>query len=238
MNRKKKIAAILLTAALGLALSACGGASRGSAGVPSATSAAEPEQTASSSAPTTSAKPAADGSTLVVYFSCTGNTKAAAQTIAKAANGTLYEITPAQPYTDADLDYNDDKSRTTIEQSDSSARPEISGSVENWEQYDTVFLGYPIWWGTAPRILDRFVESYDFTGKTVIPFCTSAASDIGSSGADLKELAAGKGNWLDGKRLTADVSEADIAAWLKELASADRQRQRMGKESTWLKFKM
>jgi flavodoxin len=215
MNRKGKIAAILLTAALGLALSACGGVSRGSAGVPSAVSAVESE--ASSSVPTTSAEPAAGGGTLVVYFSCTGNTKAAAQTIAGAANGTLYEITPAQPYTDADLDYNDNKSRTTIEQNDSSARPEISGSVENWEQYDTVFLGYPIWWGTAPRILDTFVESYDFTGKTVIPFCTSAASDLGSSGADLKKLAAGAGTWLDGKRLTADVSEADVAAWLKEL---------------------
>ena len=217
MNRKKKIAAILLTAALGLTLSACGGVSRESAGVPSAASAAESEQTASSSAPTASAEPAAGGSTLVVYFSCTGNTKAVAQTIAKATNGTLYEITPAQPYTDADLDYNDDKSRTTVEQNDSSARPEISGSVENWEQYDTVFLGYPIWWGTAPRILDTFVESYDFTGKTVIPFCTSAASGIGSSGADLKELAAGAGTWLDGKRLTADISGADVAAWLKEL---------------------
>ena len=215
MNRKKKTAAILLTAALGLALSACGSASHESAGVPSAASAVESE--ASSSVPTTSAEPAADGETLVVYFSCTGNTKAAAQTIATAANGTLYEITPAQPYTDADLDYNDDKSRTTVEQNDSSARPEISGSVENWAQYDTVFLGYPIWWGTAPRILDTFVESYDFTGKTVIPFCTSAASGIGSSGADLKELAAGKGIWLDGKRLTADVSEADISAWLTEL---------------------
>ena len=215
MNRKKKTAAILLTAALGLALSACGGASRESAGVPSAASAAESE--ASSSVPTASAEPAAGGGTLVVYFSCTGNTKAAAQTIAEAANGTLYEITPAQPYTDADLDYNDDKSRTTIEQNDSSARPEINGRVENWAQYDTVFLGYPIWWGTAPRILDTFVESYDFTGKAVIPFCTSAASSIGSSGAELKELAAGKGTWLDGKRLTADVSEADVAAWLKEL---------------------
>jgi flavodoxin len=215
MNRKKKTAAILLTAALGLTLSACGGLSRESAGVPSAASAAESE--ASSSMPTTSAEPAADGGTLVVYFSCTGNTKAAAQTIANASNGALYEITPAQPYTDADLDYNDDKSRTTVEQNDSSARPEISGSVKNWEQYDTVFLGYPIWWGTAPRILDTFVESYDFTGKAVIPFCTSAASSIGSSGAELKELAAGKGTWLDGKRLTADVSEADIAAWLKEL---------------------
>lgn len=215
MNRKKKTAAILLTAALGLALSACGSASRESAGVPSAASAMESE--AGSSAPTASAEPAAGGGTLVVYFSCTGNTKAAAQAIATAANGTLYEITPAQPYTDADLDYNDDKSRTTIEQNDSSARPEISGSVENWEQYDTVFLGYPIWWGTAPRILDTFVESYDFTGKTVIPFCTSAASDIGSSGADLKELAAGKGTWLDGKRLTADVSEADVSSWLTEL---------------------
>ena len=217
MNRKKKTAAILLTAALGLALSACGGASRGSAGVPSAASAVESEQTASFSVTTAPAEPAAGGGTLVVYFSCTGNTKAAAQTIAEAANGTLYEITPAQPYTDADLDYNDDKSRTTIEQNDSSARPEINGRVENWAQYDTVFLGYPIWWGTAPRILDTFVESYDFTGKAVIPFCTSAASSIGSSGAELKELAAGKGTWLDGKRLTADVSEADISSWLTEL---------------------
>ena len=219
MNRKKRIAAILLTAALGLALSACGDASRESAGVPSGASVVESEQAASLSVPaaSTGSEPAAGGSTLVVYFSCTGNTKAAAQTIAKAANGTIYEITPAQPYTDADLNYNDEKSRTTIEQNDPSARPEISGSVENWEKYDTVFIGYPIWWGTAPRILDTFVESYDFTGKTMIPFCTSSASGIGSSGADLKKLADGKGTWLDGRRLTADVSETDISSWLTEL---------------------
>jgi flavodoxin len=215
----KRTAAILLTIATELLLSACGITAHGSIDIPSAVSAGKSEQTVNPSMTTaaTEAESVTGNGILVVYFSCTGNTKTAAQTIADAANGTLYEITPAQPYTDADLNYNDDKSRTSIEQNDKSARPEISGTVENWEQYDTVFIGYPIWWGTAPRILDTFVESYDFTGKTVIPFCTSAASDIGSSGTDLKKLASGKGTWLDGKRLTADVSGAGVSAWLTEL---------------------
>jgi putative NADPH-quinone reductase len=130
--------------------------------------------------------------------------------------GTLYEIKPAQPYTDADLNYNDKSSRSTKEQNDKSARPKISGSVENWEQYDTVFLGYPIWWGEEPRILDTFAESCDFSGKTVIPFCTSGGSGIGQSGKNLKTLAGGKGTWLEGKRLDSGISAKDVSAWLSQ----------------------
>ncbi len=152
---------------------------------------------------------------LVVYFSATGNTKAIAESIADGLEADIYEIVPEESYTDADLDYNDDNSRTTLEMNDSSARPEISGTVDNFEQYDTVFLGYPIWWGEAPRILDTFVESYDFTGKTVIPFCTSASSGIGSS-ADILESLAGSGNWLDGQRFDGNESTDKVQEWASQ----------------------
>ena len=206
MNWKKGVSALLLIAALGAGLSACGSGTPENVSSPSI-------PPAGSSAPAASAEPADNASgTLVVCFSCTGNTRSAAKAVAEAIGGTLYEITPAQPYTNADLNYNDSKSRTTAEQNDKSARPEISGTIENWEQYDTVFLGYPIWWGEEPRILDTFAESYDFTGKTVIPFCTSAASGIGQSGSNLAALALGNGTWLEGKRLDADASAKDISA--------------------------
>ena len=117
---------------------------------------------------------------LVAYFSATGNTRGIAESIADGLAADLYEIVPKEPYTDANLNYNDSNSRTTLEMNDSSARPEISGTIEHFDQYDTIFLAYPIWWGEALRILDTFVESYDFTGKTVIPVCTSASSGIGS----------------------------------------------------------
>ena len=147
------------------------------------------------------------GKALVVYFSCTGNTKAIAESIADGLSADLYEIVAANPYTAADLDYGDNSSRSTKEMKDSSARPVISGSVEDMGQYKTVYIGYPIWWGEAPRILDTFVESYDFTDKTVVPFCTSASSGVGSSAKGLEERA-GSGSWLDGKRFKADEDGA------------------------------
>ncbi len=152
---------------------------------------------------------------LVVYFSATGNTKAIAESIADGLGADIYEIVPEEPYTDADLDYNDDNSRTTLEMNDSAVRPVISGTVENFDQYDTVFLGYPIWWGQAPRILDTFVESYDFTGKTVIPFCTSASSGIDSS-ADTLESLAGTGNWVDGQRFNGNESVDKVMEWASQ----------------------
>lgn len=157
----------------------------------------------------------AGSDTLVVYFSATGNTKAIAEKIADGLQADMYEIVPADPYTDADLDYHDDNSRSTLEMNDTSARPEISGSIENFGQYTTLYLGYPIWWGEAPRILDTFVESYDFTGKTVIPFCTSASSGLGSSASTLKDLA-GTGNWLDGQRFSGKEDASAVMEWVNQ----------------------
>lgn len=153
---------------------------------------------------------------LVAYFSATGTTKALAEYAADAMGADIYEIVPEEPYTDADLNYNDDNSRSTIEMDDPSARPAISSSVENMEQYDIVFIGYPIWWGDAPRIVSTFVESYDFSGKTVIPFCTSGGSGIGSSGNNLEQLTSGA-DWLDGRRLDGGASREDIVSWINGL---------------------
>lgn len=157
-----------------------------------------------------------ENNTLVVYFSNTGNTRAIAESIANGLSADIYEIIAEVPYTDADLDYGDDNSRSTQEMNDPSARPVISGSVENMEQYDTVYIGYPIWWGEAPRILDTFVESYDFTNKTVIPFCTSSSSGMGSSASILEELA-GSGNWLEGQRFSGSESAESVMEWVNGL---------------------
>lgn len=125
---------------------------------------------------------------LVAYFSATNTTEGVAKNIADSLDADLYEITPKEPYTNADLDYHNDKSRSTIEMNDSNSRPAISGSVENMSQYEIVFIGYPIWWGEAPRILSTFIESYNFSGKTIVPFCTSGGSGVGSSAKNIERL--------------------------------------------------
>ena len=153
---------------------------------------------------------------LVAYFSATGTTKGVAEHIANGLNADIYEIVPEEPYTDADLDYSDNNSRTTIEMNDPDARPVISGSVENMEQYDTVFIGYPIWWGEAPRIASTFMESYDFSGKTIVPFCTSGGSGIGSSASNLERLTSGA-TWLDGRRLNGSDSQDTVMEWVNSL---------------------
>lgn len=153
---------------------------------------------------------------LVAYFSATNTTEGVAEDIAEGLDADIYEIVPEEPYTDADLDYNDDSSRTSIEMNDPDARPEISGTVEDMEQYDIVFIGYPIWWGESPRIISTFMESYDFSGKTIIPFCTSGSSSIDSSAAKLEQLASGA-RWLDGKRFTGSDSQDDIMEWIDSL---------------------
>ena len=155
----------------------------------------------------------ADSKTLVVYFSATGTTKGVAEQIAAVTGADIYEILAAQPYSEADLNYNDSSSRTTIEQNDRTVRPEISSEPLDLSGYSTIYIGYPIWWGEEPRIMDTFVESYDFTGKTVIPFCTSGGSGIGNSGKNL-EANAGSGRWLEGERLSAS---SDIAGWINGL---------------------
>ena len=163
-----------------------------------------------------SAKTGADSEVLVVVFSATGTTKRVAEMIASIEGADLYEITPAQPYSDADLDWNDSDSRTTKEQNDESARPEIGSETIDLSAYSKIYVGYPIWWGEEPRIMDTFVESYDFGNATVIPFCTSASSGIGSSGKNLAENA-GSGSWLDGERFSGTVSEDELKSWIEGL---------------------
>lgn len=153
---------------------------------------------------------------LVAYFSATNTTEGVAKNIADSLSADLYEITPANPYTSADLDYHNDKSRSTIEMNDPSARPAISGSVANMAQYDIVFIGYPIWWGDAPRILSTFIESYNFSGKTVVPFCTSGGSGIGSSASNLENLTTGA-TWLSGTRLNGSASRSSVVEWINGL---------------------
>lgn len=154
--------------------------------------------------------------TLVVYFSCTGTTRGVAERLANVTGADLYEIVPAEPYTEADLNYGDRSTRATFEQDHPETRPEIGGEDVDLTGYNTVYVGYPIWWGEAPRILCTFVESCDFTGKTVIPFCTSGSSGIGDSGDDLARLA-GTGDWLEGARHGGDVSEGELLNWVNGL---------------------
>lgn len=153
---------------------------------------------------------------LVAYFSATNTTEGVAEHIANGLNGDIYEIIPEIPYTDADLNYNDNNSRSTIEMNESNARPAISGSVEDMSQYDVVFIGYPIWWGEAPRIVSTFMESYDFSGKTIVPFCTSGGSGIGSSASNLEELTS-NAEWLDGQRLNGGASQDEVMEWVNSL---------------------
>lgn len=154
--------------------------------------------------------------TLVVYFSATGTTKGVAERIASVTNADLYEIIPAEPYSSDDLDWHDSNSRTSIEMNDINVRPEIASESISLDSYSTIYIGYPIWWGDVPRIMSTFVESYDFSDKTVVPFCTSGGSGIGRSGDNLKELA-NSGNWLSGDRLDADISENEIQDWINDL---------------------
>ena len=158
------------------------------------------------------------GSVLVVYYSASGHTKTVAGYIAQATGGDIFEITPVQPYTDDDLNWSDSDSRVTREHEDESLRDvELTTTeVENWDSYDTVFLGYPIWWGIAAWPVDGFVEANDFTGKTVIPFCTSSSSGLGESGELLAELA-GTGDWQEGQRFRSSVSQEDVNEWVDSL---------------------
>ena len=154
--------------------------------------------------------------TLVAYFSASGVTKRLASTLAKAVNGDLFEIVPEVPYTDADLNWMDKNSRSTLEMKDKSSRPAVASKVENMAEYGTVFVGFPIWWYTAPTIIKTFLEQYDLSGKTVIPFATSGGSGMGKTNKDLAPSC--KGAVLeDGKRFAANASEAELSAWANSL---------------------
>ncbi|ADU21323.1 flavodoxin [Ruminococcus albus] len=154
--------------------------------------------------------------TIVVYFSATGTTKGVAERIASVTNADIFELIPDEPYSDADLDWNDKNSRTTIEMNDPDVRPAIANDTVDLNGYSIVYIGYPIWWGDAPRMMSTFVEAHDFDGKTVIPFCTSGGSGIGRSGSNLASQA-GSGNWLAGDRLDADISENEIQDWVNDM---------------------
>lgn len=214
----KKTIAILLSLVMIFGLAACGNSAsqteQPSTEENSVESAASTEEAAENSS--TDAPDVQENKVLVAYFSATGTTESVAEHIANGLNADIYEIVPEEPYTDADLNYNDDNSRTTVEMNDPDARPAISGSVENMEQYTTVFIGFPIWWGEAPRIVSTFMESYDFSGKTIVPFCTSGGSGMGSSAANLEGLTS-DAQWLSGKRLSGSDSQDTVMEWVNSL---------------------
>lgn len=225
----KKIAMLSVGLALAMSLSACGNTSLESstASTTAAQTSAETENnSAAANADSTDAAAESSADTtessganvLVVYYSATGSTEKAAEAIADATGGDLFTIEPVEPYTSADLDWTNSKSRVSVEHDDSDQRDVelVSTSVDNWDSYDTVFIGYPIWWGIAAWPVDGFVTANDFTGKTVIPFCTSASSGLGDSGNLLEEMA-GSGNWLEGERFSSGESADTIAQWAKDI---------------------
>ena len=157
---------------------------------------------------------------LVAYFSASEvrATERVAKNLAKATDADLFEIVPAMAYTTEDLDWKDEQSRSTIEMKDSTARPEVISKVENMDQYTTIYVGFPIWWYTAPRIINTFLEQYDLTGKTIIPFATSGGSDMGKSGEDLKKASAPNANWiLPGKVLNGNPPVDSLKVWVESL---------------------
>ena len=220
MLQKRKWLALALAGALSLSMLA--GCTETQAPVPSASSPAP------SSADTNPDVPAPDtsgdesaagtGNVLVVYYSASGNTEAVANYIAEAAGGDLFEITPAEPYTDEDLNWTDEDSRVVFEYENPEARDtELAAyTPDGWDGYDVVFIGYPIWWYDAAWPVEGFVEENDFTGKTVIPFCTSSSSGLGESGSRLADLA-GAGDWQEGQRFLSSAAQSDIEAWVREL---------------------
>ena len=193
--------------AAALLLASCSGNSASSVSSSSAAASSE----AASTVTTT-------GKTLVVYFSATGTTQGVAQTIADTVGADLFEVVPSDPYTSDDLNWTNNDSRVSREHNDEGLRAVAleSTNVDGWDDYDTVFIGYPIWWGIAAWPMSSFVAVNDFTGKTVIPFCTSTSSGIGQSGELLAELV-DAGTWLDGQRFSRGSSEADIASWVNGL---------------------
>ena len=173
------------------------------------------ETAAQAAAPAETEASAAHSDVLVAYFSATGTTKGVAERIASVTGGDLYEIVPANPYSAADLNYNDRSSRSTKEQNDKSARPEIGSKDISLEGYTTIYLGFPIWWGEEPRILDTFAEKYKFDGITVIPFCTSGGSGLGDSAKNMQSLALGA-KVLEGKRFSASASSDELKKWAEQ----------------------
>ena len=225
--KTKKIAAVLLTCIVAIGLMAGCGASNTNQSASNNDSQStstnqsgneEADTNSENTTDTTENTSTGNGKTLVVYYSASGNTKDVAEKIAKITEADLFEIEPVEPYTDDDLDWTDDDSRVSREHDDESLRDVelVSTTVDNWDSYDTVYIGYPIWWGIAAWPVDNFVKENDFTGKTVIPFCTAATSAIGDSGNLLEEMT-GTGDWKEGERFHGGASESDISSWIDSL---------------------
>lgn len=218
----KKLLSVFVAAITLLTLVACGNSGQPEPEDVSQPPAQEPEnapaaQPEAPQAPEVSPEPE-DGGVLVVYYSATGSTEAVAGYIADALDGDTFAIVPADPYTSDDLNWRNSESRVSREHDDPSLRTmELAETtVDGWDSYDTVFIGYPIWWGIAAWPVDNFITANDFTGKTVIPFCTSSSSGLGQSGELLAELA-GAGNWLEGQRFRSGASQSDVQAWVRGL---------------------
>lgn len=220
--KSKKITAIFLTLIMTVCLlTACGTSNNSQSTKNSDNKETASETTMVANSESTSKKATKsnkNGKTLVVYYSATGTTKGVAEIIAKVTGGDLFEIQPKEPYTDDDLDWTNDNSRVSKEHDDESLREVelVSTKVDNWDLYDTVYIGYPIWWGIAAWPVDGFVKANDFSGKTVIPFCTAVSSGIGDSGNLLKDMA-GTGEWKDGERFNGGTSESEISQWIDGL---------------------
>ena len=224
MKLKKMISIMAVGAASMSILAGC--QASGTKASNSTTAAAQTEQSSTAEASSEAEKTAdntentgnGSGKTLVVYYSASGNTERVAKAAAEAAGADLFEIVPVEPYTSEDLNWTNDNSRVSREHNDESLRDVelTSTEVANWDSYDTVLIGYPIWWGIAAWPTDGCVKANDFTGKTVIPFCTAASSGIGQSGKLLADLA-GTGDWQEGKRFASSASDQEVASWIGEL---------------------
>ena len=217
----KKLTALLLSVVLVLSLAACGSANKPASSTTQPETSAPTEQPKSSSTAPAESEPETQpetGKTLVIYYSASGNTARVAKDIAEAAGADLFEIVPTEVYTSEDLNWTNPDSRVSREHDDESLRdvPLTTTEVPDWDSYDTVFIGYPIWWGIAAWPVDTFVKNNDFTGKTVIPFATSSSSGMGQSGSLLADMA-GTGEWQEGQRFSSGVSSDDVQSWVNGL---------------------
>lgn len=208
----KRLAALLLSVVLVLSLAACGSANK------PASSTTQPESSSTAPAESEPETQPETGKTLVVYYSASGNTERVAKDIAEAAGADLFEIVPTEVYTSEDLNWTNSDSRVSREHDDESLRdvPLTTTEVPDWDSYDTVFIGYPIWWGIAAWPVNTLVKNNDFTGKTVIPFATSSSSGMGQSGSLLADMA-GTGEWQEGQRFSSGVSSDDVQSWVNGL---------------------
>lgn len=217
----KKLTALLLSVVFVLSLAACGSVNKPASSTTQPETSAPTEQPESSSTAPAESEPETQpktGKTLVVYYSASGNTERVAKDIAEAAGADLFEIVPTEVYTSEDLNWTNSDSRVSREHDDESLRdvPLTTTEVPDWDSYDTVFIGYPIWWGIAAWPVDTFVKNNDFTGKTVIPFATSSSSGMGQSGSLLADMA-GTGEWQEGQRFSSGVSSDDVQSWVNGL---------------------